>query len=77
MLSVKIAREIRKDGTIISTIKSYDEWYGKYETAVSFEFEQTAWKILEGYPSKEEALKGHKRYCNMSTNELEKIEGIG
>ena len=46
----------REDGYIISTVKSYDNRYGAYETAIGLkDFEH--WKIVEGYETEEEINK--------------------
>lgn len=66
----------REDGYIISTVKSYDNWYGVYETAIMLEGSDY-WKIAEGYKTKEEAIKGHEKYVAMSEEEINKIEWIG
>ena len=66
----------REDGYIISTVKSYDNWYGAYETAIALKG-LDHWKIAEGYKTKEKAIKGHEKYVNMSVNEIERIAWIG
>ena len=66
----------REDGYIISTVKSYDNWYGAYETAIGLK-DLEHWKIVEGYETKEEAIKGHEKYVAMSEEEINKIEWIG
>ena len=66
----------REDGYIISTVKSYDNWYGFYETAIMLEG-LDYWNIAEGYKTKEEAIKGHEKYVAMSEEEINKIEWIG
>ena len=66
----------REDGYIISTVKSYDNWYGAYETAIALKG-LDYWKIAEGYKTKEEAIKGHEKYVNMSADEIERIAWIG
>ena len=66
----------RKDGYIISTVKSYDNWYGAYETAIRLEG-LDYWNIAEGYETEEEAIKGHEKYVAMSEDEINKIEWIG
>ena len=66
----------REDGYIISTVKSYDNWYGAYETAIALKG-LNHWKIAEGYKTKEEAIKGHEKYVAMSEEEINKIEWIG
>ena len=75
-------RTERNDGYIISTIKPSDlVWYGKYETAV-FKNEDHikkrigCIKVVEGYSTRKEAIKGHKKYCNMTTKELERLDSI-
>lgn len=66
----------REDGNIISTVEPWCmAFYGKFETAVIKPDGEI--RILEGYYTKEEALKGHKKYCNMSTEELENFRYIG
>ena len=66
----------REDGYIISTVKSYDKWYGAYETAIMLEG-LDYWSIAEGYKTEEEAIKGHEKYAAMSEEEINKIEWIG
>ena len=66
----------REDGYIISTVKSYDNWYGAYETAIALKG-LDHWKIAEGYETEEEAIKGHEKYVAMSEEEINKIEWIG
>ena len=66
----------REDGYIISTVKSYDNWYGTYETAIMLEG-LDYWKITEGYSTEKEAIKGHEKYVAMSEEEINKIEWIG
>ena len=75
-----VRRTKREDGLIISTVKpSCFAWYGKFETAliVNNGKENQQISILEGYASRKEALKGHEKYCNMSTDELLNFEYIG
>ena len=75
-----VRRTKREDGLIISTIKpSCLAWYGKFETALITNYgkENQLISILEGYGSMKEALKGHEKYCNMSTDELLNFEYIG
>ena len=66
----------REDGYIISTVKSYDNWYGAYETAIGLK-DLEHWKIVEGYETEEEAIKGHEKYVNMSADEIGRIAWIG
>ena len=66
----------REDGYIISTVKSYDNWYGFYETAIMLEG-LDYWSIAEGYKTKEEAIKGHEKYVAMSEEEICRIKYIG
>ena len=66
----------REDGYIISTVKSYDNCYGPYETAIMLEG-LDCWNIAEGYETEEEARIGHEKYVNMSADEIEKIAWIG
>lgn len=71
-----VRRTKRSDGYIISTVKPYAfAWYGKYETALVKSRDDI--RIIEGYNTKEEAIKGHEKYCNMTTKELERLEFIG
>ena len=49
----------REDGYVISTVKSYDNWYGFYETAIMLEG-LDYWKIAEGYKQKKKQLKDMK-----------------
>ena len=65
----------RVDGYIFSTIKSIDNWYGKYETAIRLEGMDN-WRIAEGYDTEEEALKGHEKYSTMTEEEINKIKYI-
>ena len=66
----------REDGYIISTVKSYDNCYGTYETAIMLEG-LDYWNIVEGYETEEEAIKGHAKYEAMTEEEINKIEWIG
>ena len=67
----------REDGYIVSTVKPmFMAWYGKYETAVMIA-EDLGWRIAEGYETEEEARRGHEKYVNMSTDEIEDIDWIG
>ena len=67
----------REDGYIVSTVKpTFMAWYGKYETAITLEG-LDCWRIAEGYETEEEARRGHEKYVNMSTDEIEEIEWIG
>ena len=75
-ISNRIRLTKREDGYIISTVKSYDNWYGTYETAIALKG-LYHWKIAEGYETKEEAIKGHEKYVAMSEEEINKIEWIG
>ena len=64
----------RDDGYIISTVSSYDNWYGPYETAIRTE--ESNWRVAEGYGNEEDALEGHEKYCTMSEEEIDEIEYI-
>ena len=66
----------REDGYIISTVKSYDNCYGAYETAIMLEG-LDYWSIAEGYKTEEEAIKGHEKYVAMSEEEINRIKWIG
>ena len=69
-------REHRKDNVFISTVKvTFLKWFGEYETAVSIDNKPL--RILEGYDTEEEAIKGHNKYKNMSKEELINFEYIG
>lgn len=72
-----VRRTKRSDGYIISTIElPYDlAWYGRYETALVKS--QDDIRIIEGYSTRKEAIEGHEKYCNMTTEELEGLEFIG
>ena len=71
-----VRRTKRSDGYIISTVKPYAlAWYGRYETTLVKSKDDI--RIIEGYSTKEEAIKGHEKYCNMTTEELEGLEFIG
>ena len=74
-LTNRIRLTEREDGYIISTVKSYDNWHGAYETAIMLEG-LDYWNIAEGYET-EEAIKGHEKYVAMSEEEINKIEWIG
>lgn len=66
----------REDGNIISTVRPWCmAWYGNYETAIIKPSGEI--RILEGYDTAKEAFEGHKKYCNMSTEELENFKYIG
>lgn len=65
----------REDGYIISTVKSFDNWYGEYETAICYRTDN--WRIAEGYKTEEEAIKGHEKYLKMTAKEIERLEFIG
>lgn len=73
-----INRTTRKDGIIISTVEPLCmAWYGKYETAVSFDGGH-CWIIAEGYDNYYSAVEGHTRYSKMSREELENnIDWVG
>lgn len=71
----RIGFTVRKDGFIVSTIRSLDNWYGKYETAITYKG-YYVWKIAEGYNTEKEAIKGHKKYVNMTVDEINDIEFI-
>lgn len=68
----------RKDNYIISTIKSLDNWYGKYETAIIYSgYVRCNVDVVKGYETEEEAIKGHEEYEKMATDEIERLERIG
>ena len=70
-----VRRTKRSDGYIISTIEPYAlAWYGRYETALVKSPNNI--RIIEGYSTRKEAIKGHEKYCNMTTEELEGLEFI-
>ena len=69
-------RTKRKDGVVISTVRPmFLAWYGNYETAVSIDGEP--WRILEAYETAKQAIEGHKKYENMSKDELLEFDYIG
>lgn len=71
----RIEYTVREDKVVISTIKvPCLAWYGKYETAISVDGYN--WRIASGYETKEEAIEGHKKYLNMTTEEIENIKWI-
>lgn len=71
-----VRRTKRSDGYIISTVEPYAlAWYGRYETALVKSENDV--RIIEGYSTRKEAIKGHEKYCNMTTEELEGLEFIG
>lgn len=62
----------REDGYIISTLTVKTErWYGMWGTYISYKGE--GWTLYDGYKTEEEANKGHNKYVNMSTEEIERI----
>ena len=69
-------RTERKDGVVISTVRSMElAWYGNYEAAVSIDGEP--WRILEGYATAKQAIEGHNKYEKMSKDELLEFDYIG
>lgn len=62
-----IGNHINGDYTI-STIKP--KYSNIYETAIMLT-ELGDWHIVEKYSSKEDAIKGHEKYCNMNDEEIE------
>ena len=67
----------REDGVVISTVKPPClAWYGTYETAIRME-DELSWKIYKGYENKEDALIGHKEFCEMSKEEILNLSPIG
>lgn len=65
------------EGVILSTVSvEFINWYGDYETAITFDNQQT-WRIIEGYKSEEDAVEGHMKYENMSIGRLKNIRYIG
>lgn len=68
--------EFLGEEVILSTVRPFAwAWYGEYETAVTFNG-QGEWKILKGYDTKEEAIKGHEEFKNMTIDELMELEGL-
>ena len=59
--SFSVRRTKRSDGYIISTIEPPSDlaWYGRYETALVKSPNDV--RIIEGYSTKEEAIKGHEK----------------
>lgn len=66
---VIVGNDINGDYTI-STVKPKNSKV--FETAIMLT-EFGTWHIVEAYEDEEAAIKGHKKYCNMSVNELDKI----
>ena len=73
---IRIGYTKREDGYIVSTVKSYDNRYGAYETAIMLEG-LDYWNIAEGYSTEEEAIKGHEKYVAMSEEEIGEVISIG
>ena len=72
----KLKRDCLGEGIILSTVKVYFmKLYGDYETAITFDNQKT-WKILKGYNTEEEAIKGHEEFKKMSIDELMSIQGL-
>ena len=70
-------RTHREDGVVISTLAvPFMAWYGPYETGISLNHGKS-WAIAEGYESESESFIGHQKYCDMSKEELEKLDYIG
>lgn len=64
-------------GIILSTVSvPFMNWYGDYETAISFD-DMSTWRIIEGYENEEDAVEGHMKYENMPIGKLRKIKYIG
>lgn len=64
-----VGNDINGDYTISTVKPKYSKFF---ETAIMLtEFGE--WHIVEKYNDKEAAIKGHKKYYNMSVNELDKI----
>ena len=60
----------RKEDWLISTIKV--AYSNIYETAICLE-ELGDWHVVEEYNTKEEAIKGHEKYKEMTDDELNKL----
>ena len=72
----KLKRDCLGEGIILSTIKvTFMAWYGEYEKAITFDNQET-WKILKGYDTKEQAIKGHEEFKKMSIDELMSLKGL-
>lgn len=73
-MTCKIRRNEIEEGVILSTVKPFAwAWYGKYETAVTFNNQET-WKVLKGYDTEEEAIKGHEEFLKKSVDELASLK---
>ena len=48
---------------------------GCYETAITFD-NQKSWRILKGYETEVEAIKGHEKFKNMPIKELMYLEKL-
>lgn len=69
-------RDTLKEGIILSTVRPVClAWYGEYETAITFDNQKT-WKILKGYDTEKEAVRGHEEFLKMSIDELMKLEDL-
>ena len=66
---IRIGNEKSGEYTI-NTIKPRNS--NIFETAIMLT-ELGEWHIVEEYKTKEDAIKGHKKYCSMAVNELDKI----
>ena len=66
---ITIGCDENRDYTI-STIKP--TYSNVYETAIMLT-ELGDWNIVEKYNDKEDAIKGHNKYCNMTSEELDNI----
>ena len=72
----KLKRDCLGEGIILSTVKTvFMNWYGDYETAITFD-NQSTWKILKGYDTKDQAIKGHEEFKKMSIDELMSLKGL-
>lgn len=76
-MSKVIKKTTLEDGTIISTVdaRGFLAWYGNFETAIVYDHDNI--RILKGYDTIEEAIKGHEYYSSLSLEELDKLEKIG
>ena len=72
----QIRRDFLEEGVILSTVKPVCmAWYGEYETAITFD-NQKNWRILKGYNTEKEAIKGHEEFLKMNIDELKNLEGL-
>ncbi len=76
-VSWRIKFDKREDGVVISTVKPPGlAWYGEYETAIAIDG-GNCWRVYEGYQTKEDAIRGHDKYKQMTKEHILDLESIG